>query len=87
MRPVFSSYCQAVKIILIHLGGETREVEVTGIWQNKVTIRWGPLSGLYSLNIKKNILQGTRGQWRAQDIEVVKEYYRKRRAEQDAWKT
>jgi hypothetical protein len=77
-----------LQIVLVHLGGEERTVDVLGIWMNKVQVRWqgGGIGGIYALDLKKNVLVGTRNQWRAKNIEEVKIYYRARRAQQVAFK-
>lgn len=64
-------------ILLRHVGGETREVEVLGFYgsvesrqvkyHRGLDIKWGNLAGTYKLDLRKNRLTGAPS-WSAIDI-------------------
>ena len=65
----------APTIVLRHAGGATRTVPVLGETRNSLYVQW-PLCGSYRLDLSRNVVYGTRGQWSAADIDAAWAVYR-----------
>ena len=55
------------RLMLRHIGGERREVEVVGYFRKQLVISWGSLAGVYYLDIPSNSLVRART-WSAENI-------------------
>lgn len=57
-------------VTLRHLGGELKTALIIGYEGYRLRIKWGPLAGVYDINLKKNILIGAPA-WSVVDIEAA----------------
>jgi hypothetical protein len=62
------------RIVLRHVGGDEREVEVVGEAANSLYIVW-PMCGVYRLDLKKNLVFGTKKRWSARDLDFALRVY------------